>query len=536
VQAVAISPDGRTVVTGCANGDVQLWDLARRERRGPTLRHFASVRVLAFSPDGQLVAVGTGGAAKDPESQVPHLGAGEVRLWRAATGQPVGAPLRHPMPVWSLAFTPGGRLLLTGCEDGAARFFSVASGAQVGKALQGTGTVTSVAISRDGKMAFASAAGGETARLWDVPPEDRFGRLLLQGGVVTNLAFNPDGGLLLTGTEDGLVRLWDAADSRLLAPLPPVERKVVALDFSPDGRSFLTASYFEGKSSLRVWDTGTRRVRRKLDLDGRKALAAFCPESRTVLLARHGALPCLWDVESDAQPRFVETHQGGPYYHNLALTPDRARFLTGDDDGAWLWDRATCGPIRQFEHGPSRAAKGRGAVWYPQDGGRVLLLSDGSARVRDAATGRDLGPPPFHPLGGIDFARFSPDGGAILTCSKDLTARLWDVRTGKQLGPPPSRDGALTVAFVPGGRLAAGGREGRVVLCDVLPPLEGDPERVRVWVELLTGMELDRDDVMRPLGPEALQERRRRLTELGGPFPNWPRAWAKVVPAAVATA
>src|SRR5262249_34950478 len=100
---------------------------------------------------------------------------------------------------------------------------------------------------------------------------------------------------------------------------------------------------------------------------------------------------------------------------------------------------------------------------------------------------------------------------------KDLTARLWDVRTGKQLGPAPGRDGAMTAAFPPGGGLAVAGRDGRIGLCNVVPPLEGDPERGRLWGELLTRKELDRDDVIRPLGPEALQERRRRLTELGGP-------------------
>src|SRR5262249_23189182 len=147
-----------------------------------------------------------------------------------------------------------------------------------------------------------------------------------------------DGRLLLTGTDDGLVRLWDAADGRLLAPLPRVEQKVVALDFSPDGRSFLTASYSDDrKSSLCVWDVGTRRVRRALDLDGRKAPPAFGPDGGPPLLAGNGALPCLWDPESDGPPRFVSARQPrGPYYHSLTLGPGGETFLTGEDGGARL--------------------------------------------------------------------------------------------------------------------------------------------------------------------------------------------------------
>ena len=66
----------------------------------------------------------------------------------------------HPDAVHSLAFSPEGRLLLTGCVDVQARFFAVSSGIQVGKGLGHNGTVTSVAYSPDGKTAFTSTAGG----------------------------------------------------------------------------------------------------------------------------------------------------------------------------------------------------------------------------------------------------------------------------------------------------------------------------------------------------------------------------------------
>src|SRR5207248_2542937 len=122
----------------------------------------------------------------------------------------------------------------------------------------------------------------------------------------------------------------------------------------------------------------------------------------------------------------------------------------------------------------------------------------------------------FHPAGGVSRAAFSPDGRMVLTGGTEGVARLWDVKTGKVLGPAPGREGVLAVAFSPDGRrLAAAGRHGRIALWDTPRPLEGDVERVRLWVEVLTGMELDSQDVVQPLSAEALERRRSRLEELG---------------------
>src|SRR5262249_58113347 len=84
---------------------------------GPPLQHRGPVKALAFSPDGQFLAAGVVVADRDERKKVIHPVAGEARLWHVATGQPLGAALAHPRPVWTLAFSPNGPLLLTGSED-----------------------------------------------------------------------------------------------------------------------------------------------------------------------------------------------------------------------------------------------------------------------------------------------------------------------------------------------------------------------------------------------------------------------------------
>jgi WD40 repeat protein len=128
-----------------------------------------------------------------------------------------------------------------------------------------------------------------------------------------------------------------------------------------------------------------------------------------------------------------------------------------------------------------------------------------------------MGPPRFHAEGGIRKAAFLPDGLTILISSTDGTTRLWDVATGKTLGPPLSRNGASPVACAPDGRMVAvADRHGRVSLWEMPRPLAGTVDGVRLWVEVHTGMELNDQEEIRPLSPDALAERRRRLEELEG--------------------
>ncbi len=112
---------------------------------------------------------------------------------------------------------------------------------------------------------------------------------------------------------------------------------------------------------------------------------------------------------------------------------------------------------------------------------------------------------------------FAPDGRTILIVDMDKTASLWDVATGKKIGPMPSRR-ALCPAISPDGvHLAVGGLNGVIALWRTPQPLDGTAERLRVWIELRAGMELDQEDIFRSLRPEALQSRRQRLEELGEP-------------------
>jgi WD40 repeat protein len=158
-------------------------------------------------------------------------------------------------------------------------------------------------------------------------------------------------------------------------------------------------------------------------------------------------------------------------------------------------------------------------VAFSPDGGAVAIgSSDWTARLWDAATGRAVGRPLQH-HGPVNKVAFSPNGQAVVTGSGDQTARLWSAATGKPLGTPWPHEGpVLAVAFSPkDGQTVLTGDSKKALLWRPPAPVAGEVERIVLWTQVMTGMELDPDWGARVLDADTWQQRRRRLDELGGP-------------------
>jgi WD40 repeat protein len=142
---------------------------------------------------------------------------------------------------------------------------------------------------------------------------------------------------------------------------------------------------------------------------------------------------------------------------------------------------------------------------------------DGTARLWEAATGTLQRTAAPHQDAILCLA-FSPNGRRLATGSGDRTVRVWDARTATPLGPPLWHpDGVQALAFSPDGRsILAARRDPFAQLWRApAPPLVGDVEQIRLWAEVLAGMERNHGGSIRRLNDHEVEERRRRLRELG---------------------
>ena len=462
-NAVAFSPDGQTVATGSADGNVQLWDTATQQEIGAPMSSDAQpVAAVAFSPDGTLVAAGSAD--------------GNVQLWDTATQQEAGSALvAGAAEVDALAFSPDGKLLATGGQDGAARLWDVATGSQIG-ATMATGDAVSALTFGGGGTTLASAESDGATELWEVSTQAQTGAALtVQGSAgVSALAFSPAADALATGNGNGSIQLWNPAGfHQPSAPLAVGSVGVAAAAaghapaaFSANGALLATSN---GHGTVQVWDVAARRpVGTPLASYRTVTGLVLSPDGKTLAVAGSGVQ--LWQTATGQRIGSTLPAAGNGRYRAVAFSPDGTMLATlGADGTARIWNVTT----QQQAGAPmtvDRPGTPGGAVAFSPNGRTLVTVgAGGQTQLWSVATHQRIGKPMAAGPATTVLA-FSPAGTTLATAASDGSVRLWNVTTQQEIGAPMTADAqpVYAAAFNPGGSmLATASGDGSVRLWDV---------------------------------------------------------------------
>jgi len=224
VQAVAYSPDGKTIAAGATDGTIRLWNATSHTLRQTIRTDAPAVATLAFSPDGKQIAAIDGTA---------------VDLWDVATGQRVRHLDEGAQPL-ALAYAPDGALLAIARADGMVTLLATTGNAAPRTLAGGQTSLRVVAFAADG---FTVAAGGDDGQvhLWETVSGTTTRTLGVEGGAVLALAFSARG-LLAAGSAGGTVALWHVATGERAQTLATGRDAVHGLAFSGDGARLFVAA------------------------------------------------------------------------------------------------------------------------------------------------------------------------------------------------------------------------------------------------------------------------------------------------------
>ena len=252
VNALAISPDSKTLASASDDKIVKLWDLNTKKVLASLSGHSQAVKSVAFSPDGKILAT-----ASDDKT---------IKLWQIETLAEICTLLGHSHAVKSVAFSPDGQILASGSWDKTIKLWDVNTGTEIctmtGHQLQ----VNSVAFSPQGQL-LASASYDRTIRLWQIPALESshkefqnrpcyslLGTLSGHAWAVLTVAFSPDGKILATGRDDNTIKLWEVNTGQLICTLVGHSWSVVAVAFTADGETLLSASC---DKTVKLWRVST---------------------------------------------------------------------------------------------------------------------------------------------------------------------------------------------------------------------------------------------------------------------------------------
>jgi WD40 repeat protein len=406
--------------------------LANRRERVILRGHAGTLWAAAFAPDVALLVT----ASDD----------GTARLWDAASGAEL-AVLRHDGLVNQVVFAPDGRRLLTASTDNSARLWDAATGAPVATLKGHEGFVQSAAFSADGRR-IVTASWDNTARLWDAAAGAPQAVLRGHASWVTAASFSHDGTRVVTASTDDTARLWDATSGAAIAVLLGHEGRLTSAAFAPDGQRVVTASE---DRTVRLWDArngaaiGTLRGH-----EGLVQAALFSPDGKQIATISNDATARLWTTETGAAAGVLRGHED--WLNAVAFAPDGKHIATASNDRTVrLWDVDTEKPVTVLR-GHEDTVR---ALAFTRDGARLVSgADDRTARVWDTATGAELAV--LRGTGRIWAVAVSGDGTRVATGAEDNTARLWDVATRAETIVLRGHQGLVSaVAFSPDGTRVA---------------------------------------------------------------------------------
>ncbi|MGB3652823.1 MAG: CHAT domain-containing protein [Rivularia sp. (in: cyanobacteria)] len=453
VRSIAFTPDGKILASGSGDRTIRLWNVETGQCLQILTGHTSEIQSVAFNRDGTQLASGSNDKT--------------VRLWNIQTGQCLKVFLGHTNNITFVSFHPFDEKLITASTDNTVRLWNISTGECLQIFNIPINWLLAIALSHDGILATGS--DGNAVKFWDIETGECIRTLPDYNSFVWTVAFSNDDKTIVTGSEDNTIKIWDIETGECLQTLREHQQRVWLVDLHPDNQILSISE----DQTIKLWDISSRRCLKTLKGYSNWILSlAFSPDNQTLASSSQDGKIRLWDIKTGQCNLILEGHE--KIVSAIAFAPQHlpnCLLVSGSDDNTIkIWNhqgeclqtlRGHEGWVYSVAFSPNGNLVASGSrdnqvkVWNWQTGecqhtfvghqnrvksvnfnhlGNVLASAsdDKTIKIWDVNNRTCLQTFTGH-QDRIDCVVFSPDASIIASASCDKTINIWDMNTGECL-------------------------------------------------------------------------------------------------------
>ena len=427
IESVQFSPNGKQIVSASKDKTIRIWEI----EESPEFHKFNEVRANWFNPI----------AISPVENTIAYAVENVLILADIKTKSVIRAMCDHSGDINTIAFSPNGKLIVTGSADNTLLLWNVYTGKIIQSFIGHTDLVYAVSFSPSGKR-IVSSSKDKTLKLWDVES----GRCLLAKNVLPwQVAYNPSWNQIVYSTFEGKLVFCNSDNCEVEQVVQASDTKYLSFIFFPNGKHVVTTSSRDGV--LEVWDAKTgghintfsdssitptdiaRPGYIAFDLDGKKIISITGRYVINIWNALSGVLIRRKIYKDDPKYIWDSRHLG--WITSAVFTPDGDTIISSSADKIIISDIEKEKTIHVFGKPCVQNIK---MTTVSPDNNLLAIVYEGNnvPIIRNLNTGIIVQMLIGHEKP-INSLAFNPNGSLIVTTSDDYTTRVWDVNSGHEI-------------------------------------------------------------------------------------------------------